>query len=552
MIFIFCFSICLLGFFIYISSSKIVTYRAEKETLNLSKQISEQLVDSINKDINTLKSISQMIQTSTNINDAFVEQLKVLKQFESIFIVNGNGKISNIAPYNYNLIGFNVVNSDYLNYVIKEKKSYVSAPQKVFSEKKVVVIAVPIFLDIGGNKWVYDGIICATISLENLFKNLNEMTLEKSGNAMILDDHGFLLNNPKNKSLYLKEKIESSKNNIELNKIKNLIQKNSSGVSKYTSNNIEYVVGFHKINIQNWSILVSIPINEVLVDIYDLRKNTIILTSSFLAFTIFFTMIIKYWAQKLHTSVEDNLNTLRNIKAKLVNSSKMSALGEMAGGIAHEINTPLGVITLRASQAKKILDKDPSQVDTIKNYMNIIENVAQRIAKIVQGLRGFSRAGDNDKFQLTSIGYIIDNTLILCSERLKQREITLINEIEDNSISFECKSVQISQVLLNLINNASDAIVNEKEKWIKINAKLIDRKVEISVTNSGPKIPPSIQEKLMQPFFTTKEIGQGTGLGLSLSKGIVEGHGGELYLDTSWENTKFVFEIPLKQKIHSN
>jgi two-component system sensor histidine kinase DctS len=108
----------------------------------------------------------------------------------------------------------------------------------------------------------------------------------------------------------------------------------------------------------------------------------------------------------------------------------------------------------------------------------------------------------------------------------------------------ECRAVQISQVLLNLINNACDAISSLNEKWILINAIERNNLIEISVTNSGPKIPAHIREKLMQPFFTTKEVGMGTGLGLSLSKTIAEAHGGRLYLDLGAENTRFVLELP--------
>ena len=298
--------------------------------------------------------------------------------------------------------------------------------------------------------------------------------------------------------------------------------------------------------IQNWSVLVSLPVNEVLIDVYQLRRNTFILTSIFLLISIIFTVIIQNRAQKLHLLVSQALISLRNLQTKLVSSSKMSALGEMAGGVAHEINTPLGVITLRASQIKRVLDKEPINIDTIKNYIDIIEKVAQQIAKIVLGLRSFSRSGDQDKFILTSLRSIFDNTFILCSERLIQREVKLIDELNDNNLSINCRSVQISQVLLNLINNACDAIMNQNDKWIKIFVDQTESNIKINVMNSGEKISKDIQDKIMQPFFTTKDIGQGTGLGLSISKGIIESHGGKLYLDTLSKHTVFIIEIPKK------
>ncbi len=543
-IFIFCISICLLSYFIYNTSSKIVTARAEKETLNLSHQVAEQLNDFIIRDISILKSISQMLQTATNINDAIVEQLKVLNQFESIFIVNDIGHIANIGPYNYDKIDLNVKDSSFIKYVMKEKKPFISIPQEGFWGYKGIVIAIPIFLDIGNGKWAFSGVICGILKLENMFKPLNEFKVEKSGFALIIDSKGNILNTLESKFSSVQKFSELDKSSLSIKNTEKFIFNNTNGITRFYMNNIEYIAGFKKMEVQNWSILVSLPIDEVLIDVYQLRKNTFIITCIFLFTSIVFTVIIQNRAHKLHKTVSEALISLHNLQTKLVSSSKMSALGEMAGGIAHEINTPLGVITLRASQVKRILSKEPINYETIKNYVDIIESVAQQIAKIVQGLRSFSRSGDQDKFALTSLRSIFDNTFILCAEKLKQREVTLIEELNDNNLSLECRSVQISQVLLNLINNACDALMNQNEKWIKISVKENNSKIKISVINSGPKIPKDIQDKLMQPFFTTKDVGEGTGLGLSISKGIIDSHGGILYLNSESKYTEFIFDLP--------
>lgn len=545
-ILIFCFSICLLSFFIYNTSSNLVTLRAEKETLNISHQVAEQLNDFIIRDISILKSISQMIQTATNINDAIVEQLKVLNQFDHIFIVNDNGRIANIGPYKFNKIGLNIKNTSYIKYVMKEKKPFVSTPQEGFWGYKAIVIAIPIFLDVGSGKWEFSGVICGTLKLENMFKPLNEFKAENYGFALIMDSNGNILNNLEKKFSSVHKFRDLDNDSLNIRNTEKYIINNKSGISHFYMKNIEYIVGFKKMEIQNWSVLVSLPVNEVLIDVYQLRRNTFILTSIFLLISLIFTVIIQNRAQKLHLIVSQALISLCNLQTKLVSSSKMSALGEMAGGVAHEINTPLGVITLRASQIKRVLEKEPINIDTIKNYIDIIEKVAQQIAKIVLGLRSFSRSGDQDKFVLTSLRSIFDNTFILCSERLIQREVKLIDELKDNNLSINCRSVQISQVLLNLINNACDAIMNQNDKWIKIFVDQTDSVIKINVMNSGEKISKDIQDKIMQPFFTTKDIGQGTGLGLSISKGIIESHGGKLYLDSLSKHTVFIIEIPKK------
>ena len=548
MILIFSISMCILSFFIYETSSSIVSSRAEKETLNLSDQVAKQLNNSIEMNINTLKSISQMIQTATNINDAITEQLKVLKQFEHIFIINNNGLIANIGPYKFDQISLNLNNSDYIKYVMQEKKPFISQPEDTFLGYKAIIISVPIFLDVGHGQWQFFGVICGSIRPENLFKSIRSLKLEKSGLAMVIDQNGNFLSYPNPNFIFTHQFNELDKKSSSIQKVQSIILNNSNGVARYLANGLSYIVGFQKMEYQNWHILISLPVDEVLIDVYELKRNTTIFTLIILFITIILTLIIKFRAQKLHTSLEDNFVALRNMQSKLITSSKMSALGEMAGGVAHEVNTPLGVITLRASQAKRMLEKENYDLKIVKNYLDVIENVAQQIAKIVQGLRAFSRSGENDRFALTSVRSIFDNTLILCIERLKLRNISLIDELQEKDFSLECRGVQGSQVLLNLINNACDAISSLDEKWIKISVREIHEKIQISVMNSGPRIPIEIRDKLMQPFFTTKDVGKGSGLGLSLSKGIVEAHGGRLYLDVVSSYTRFVAEFPKKPK----
>jgi signal transduction histidine kinase len=108
----------------------------------------------------------------------------------------------------------------------------------------------------------------------------------------------------------------------------------------------------------------------------------------------------------------------------------------------------------------------------------------------------------------------------------------------------ECRSVQISQILLNLVSNAHDAALGQPTRWVRISAEVAPAEVSIKVTDSGPGIPPELRPRIMEPFFTTKEFGKGTGLGLSVSKGIAEAHGGRLSYDPSARHTCFVLTLP--------
>lgn len=232
---------------------------------------------------------------------------------------------------------------------------------------------------------------------------------------------------------------------------------------------------------------------------------------------------------------------LEHQRLRSMQASKMATLGEMAGGIAHEINNPLAIISARAQMLQQQSEKiHPS---AIRDYADKIEQTVQRIASIVRGLRTFSRNGENDPTTLAEASQVITDTLEFCRGNLARNNVTLHVALQENLI-LHCRPTQISQVILNLINNAQDAIQALPEKWIRLESSLKDGMISIRVTDSGTGIPYEIAEKMMQPFFTTKEVGKGTGLGLSISRGIVEDHRGKLYLDPSSAHTSFVIELP--------
>ena len=240
-------------------------------------------------------------------------------------------------------------------------------------------------------------------------------------------------------------------------------------------------------------------------------------------------------------------NILVENQKMIMHASRMSALGEMAGGMAHEINNPLTVIQTKAIRLKKMIEAGKSKPDQVTHDLDRIAANCTRIAKIIKGLSAFSRSSENDPFLPTKLSTIIEDTLELCHERIKSRDISFeIGKIPD--VEIECRQSQISQVLLNLIKNAQDAVENLREKWIRLEFKQDRDAVFISLTDSGEGVPSLLAEKIMQPFFTTKGVGKGTGLGLSIAQGITDAHRGTLTLDKKSPNTKFILKLPIRLK----
>lgn len=234
-------------------------------------------------------------------------------------------------------------------------------------------------------------------------------------------------------------------------------------------------------------------------------------------------------------------------QASLVSSSKMAALGEMGGALAHEINNPLTIIHGNAVLLGKLIEKNALDESEVLSAASRIKETALRISEIVKGLRTFARDGKHDPKKPALVRELIDDALVLCRERFKNNGISLEVEAGDPSWTVECRAVELVQVLVNLLSNAFDAVQGAPApRHVRLSAsRPSPESIVLAVEDSGPGVPVELRDKIMQPFFTTKPPGQGTGLGLSIASGIVLGHGGRLYLDPKNASTKFLVEIPI-------
>jgi C4-dicarboxylate-specific signal transduction histidine kinase len=226
-----------------------------------------------------------------------------------------------------------------------------------------------------------------------------------------------------------------------------------------------------------------------------------------------------------------------------IHSAKMAALGEMSGNIGHEINNPLAAILLRAQRLQRLVTKEQVDLAAVAKAANDVETTVHRIRRIVDALRSFARDGDKGPLRAEPIRGIVSDTVDLCAQRFRQHDIELRIDAIPEDLHVECRAVQISQILLNLLSNAHDAVENRTTRWVQISAEAVGETVRLAVIDSGPGIPPELEDRIMEPFFTTKEIGKGTGLGLSVAQGIAATHGGRLHHDLTSPHTRFVLTL---------
>ena len=285
--------------------------------------------------------------------------------------------------------------------------------------------------------------------------------------------------------------------------------------------------------------------------------------------------------------LENSLLELQSTQTQLIQSEKMSSLGQMVAGIAHEINNPVGFVYGNIAPCREYTQDLLQLIELYQNYYShppeeiqeLIEAVdldfiktdilrllgsmhegTRRIREIVLSLRNFSRL-DESEFKQVDIHTGIDSTLMLLQNRLKSKPgysgVEVIKDYAELPL-IQCYPSQLNQVLMNILVNAIDAIDSQiknqeghKNAQIHILTKVLPSGwIAINISDNGPGIPEKIRSKLFDPFFTTKDVGKGTGLGLSISyQIIVEKHHGKLYCQSTPEKgTSFTIEIPTKQE----
>lgn len=269
---------------------------------------------------------------------------------------------------------------------------------------------------------------------------------------------------------------------------------------------------------------------------------------------------------KIKELEQANIN-LKEAQMQLVQSAKMTSLGQLVAGVAHELNNPIGFIYSNTSHLKDYTDKllaiieqiekDPAasaeikekyEFDYIKKDLPLLIKScldgAQRTRDIVIGLRNFSRIEESQLKEI-NLNEAIDMTLEFLKGEIKNRisVIRLYGELPPIS----CYASQINQVLLNILTNAVHAISGSGQIWITTTL-VPENKVSVSIKDSGVGMSPEIVEKIFEPFFTTKEVGKGTGLGLSISYGIIQNHEGDIQVNSFvGQGTEFTILIPIQQ-----
>lgn len=248
----------------------------------------------------------------------------------------------------------------------------------------------------------------------------------------------------------------------------------------------------------------------------------------------------------LNTKIIDRLKTRTSYQ---INRAKMSYLSEMANGVAHEVNNPLVMISGYTERLEMMLERDALDHDKIRDNVNRQRTAIKRIAKIVKDLKTFSKDFLESPFETLPVEDLLNDTLRFCKARFRNHRIAIETITPQSEVLVECQPGQLMQALLSLLNNAFDATFATDHPWVKIEVQDTLSRITISITDSGSGIEQKIVDRILEPFYTTKEVGEGIGLGLSIALGIIRNHNGDLKVDVDCPNTRFVISLPKRQPV---
>jgi signal transduction histidine kinase len=239
------------------------------------------------------------------------------------------------------------------------------------------------------------------------------------------------------------------------------------------------------------------------------------------------------------------VRSMHRYQQGLVEAAKMAALGRMAAGISHEINNPLTIVMNHAEQLAALPARPGARLEDVRPIAEGLVKMVDRMAHVIHGLTAFARDAAGEPISEVDVARMIQQTLLFCEAQIRSGGVRL--EVATGDRAGRClgREIEISQVLLNLVNNAVDAVLEQGDparRWIRVEAARRGDRVEIAVVDGGAGIDPARARQVFDPFYTTKPVGKGTGLGLSISRSLVEGQGGELVLEPG-SPTRFVARL---------
>jgi two-component system NtrC family sensor kinase len=318
-------------------------------------------------------------------------------------------------------------------------------------------------------------------------------------------------------------------------------------VTQFESDRKKIFVGGIWLEQKNWLLVIEEDMRGELQPLFETQAATWAVVGSGVAFIIIGTLMI---TRMIVVQQERSNREQAQLNEELIQSSKMAALGKLAAGVAHEVNNPLAVIREKAGWMRDLLEEEDVKASPnfqeFEDAVNKIEQHVERAGNVVHRMLGFARRMEpvcNDIF----VNDVLKQTTAFLDNEIRFRNIELIWRLDPDIPTIQSDASQIQQVILNLFNNAIDALDRNGHITVTTGYEPESDMVSISIRDDGPGMDKEVQRRIFDPFFTTKKVGEGTGLGLSISYSIISKLGGSIRFESEvGQGTEFIILLPVK------
>jgi two-component system NtrC family sensor kinase len=450
------------------------------------------------------------------------------RTFIDLGLINEEGMhVSYSGPYN--LSQANYKNEEWFNQVMV-RKIYVSDVFEGFRGFPHMIIAVK--KQEKGRVWI----LRATIDSDIFDSLVRWLQIGDGGDAYLVNRVGELQTRPRfgNKSKEIYASFLGS-------------PFSGAKATEFESQKRRIFVGGIWLEQKDWLLVIEEDMLGELQPLFETQAATWVVVGTGIAFIIIGTLMI---TRMIVVQQERSNREQAQLNEELIQSSKMAALGKLAAGVAHEVNNPLAVIREKAGWMRDLLEEE--DVKASPNFMEFedavdkIEQHVERAGNVVHRMLGFARRMEpvcNDLY----INDVIRQTTAFLDNEIRFRNIELIWHLAPDLPTIQSDASQIQQVILNLFNNAIDAIGRNGHITVTTGFDPELEQVIISLRDDGPGMEKEVQKRIFDPFFTTKKVGEGTGLGLSISYSIINKLGGSIRFESEvGQGTEFVIHLPVK------
>ena len=450
------------------------------------------------------------------------------RTFIDLGLINEDGvHVSYSGPYN--LSEANYKNESWFHQVMV-RKIYVSDVFEGFRGFPHMIIAVK--KQEKGKVWI----LRATIDSDIFDSLVRWLQLGDAGDAYLVNREGDLQTRPRfgNKS----KEIYSSFLGTPFSGAK---------ATEFESQNKKIFVGGIWLEQKDWLLVIEEDMRGELQPLFETQTATWALVGSGIAFIIIGTLMI---TRMIVAQQERSNREQAQLNEELIQSSKMAALGKLAAGVAHEVNNPLAVIREKAGWMRDLLEEEDVKASAnfqeFEDAVDKIEQHVERAGNVVHRMLGFARRMEpvcNDLY----INDLLKQTTAFLDNEIRFRNIELVWNLAPDLPTIQSDASQIQQVILNLFNNAIDAIDRNGHIKVTTGYEAESDMVSISLRDDGPGMDKEVQRRIFDPFFTTKKVGEGTGLGLSISYSIINKLGGTIRFESEvGQGTEFIIHLPVK------